>query len=333
MLDQLCATGELHWAAGPGGKLAFYLPEHTGAFAARLMAEPPTDLPDEQQAVLAALRASGADFLGGIARAARLTPPAALAALWALVWAGLVTNDTFAPLRQVLRSRRGRSAPLQSGTGRWSLLARLPLAEPDGTVPAEAYTQLLLNRYGVVTREAVQQEDGPVTWPEVLAVLKRMEMRGQVRQGYFIRDLSGAQFALPEAVERLRAARDSATGAMRLLAACDPANPYGALLPAPDGPRIARLASTYLVLEDGRPVLAIESFGKRLVPLEPLEGERLQAALGCVRELLTGPAPARAKRRIEVERWGDTPIHDSEAAPVLQGLGFERVPTKLVFYR
>jgi ATP-dependent helicase Lhr and Lhr-like helicase len=338
LLDQLCATGELHWAAIPGGKVAFYLPETVGAFGARFSGES-ASLSAEQAQVLAPLQASGADFLGGIARAAGLTPPAALEALWSLAWAGLVTNDTFAPLRQVLRAGRvsvagagrgRRPIPLQGGTGRWSLTARL--AAPVGE-QSETYARILLDRYGVVTREAVQSEDGPVTWPEVLAVLKRLEMRGQVRRGYFIRDLSGAQFALPEAVERLRAAREGEAGAMYLVAACDPANPYGAILPVPEGARLARIPSTYLVLEAGRPVLAVESFGKRLVPLEPLEGERLKAALAAVKGLLAAPAPARAKRRIEVESWGDIPIHESEAATVLQGLGFERTPTKLVLYK
>ncbi len=337
-LDNLCATGELHWAAAPGGKLAFYMPEQLGAFAARFAGAAPEAPTPEQGKVLGALRAAGADFLGGVARSAGLTPAQALEALWSLAWAGLVTNDTFAPVRQVMRagraaSKRGRPVSVQGGTGRWSLTGRL-LGQASGEPgPAEAYTRLLLQRYGVVTREAVQSEDGPVSWPEVLSVLKRMEMKGQVRQGYFIVGLSGAQFALPEAVERLRAAREPGEAGMLLLAACDPANPYGSILPAPDGARIARLPSTYLVLEAGRPVLAVESGGKRLVPLETLEGERLRQALTCVKDLLAAPAPARSQRRIEVESWGETPIHQSDVATMLQELGFERLPAKLVLYR
>jgi ATP-dependent Lhr-like helicase len=334
-LDQLCATGQLHWGALPGGKLAFYLPEAVGAFAARFSTDP-VDLTPEQERVLAALRASGADFLGGIARAAGLTPPAALEALWALAWAGLVTNDTFTPVRHAVRAgkvatKKGRPmALLQGGTGRWSLTARLAPGVAD---PAEIYTRILLDRYGVVTREAVQAEEGPVAWSEVLAVLKRMELRGQVRQGYFVSGLSGAQFALPEAVERLRKARDEKPGAMQLVAACDPANPYGSILPMPNQARIARLPSTYLVLADGRPVLVVESFGKRLVPLAELTGAELRQALAAVKGLLAAPAQARAKRRVEVETWGDRPVLQSEAAPVLQSLGFERAPTKLLLYR
>jgi ATP-dependent Lhr-like helicase len=350
-LDQLCATGELHWSAAGGGKLAFYLPEQVGAFAHRLGAVPdPAALPEEQAAVLGALGRTGADFLGGVARSAGLAPAAALEALWALAWAGLVTNDTFAPVRQVMRggasktaSRRGSGAgaPLAGGTGRWSLTARLLPPDAAALDVAAVYTQVLLERYGVVTREAVQSEDGPVPWTDVLRVLKRMELKGQVRQGYFIRDLSGAQFALPEAVERLRAARDAGPeagggeGGVRLLAACDPGNPYGSILPAPEGLR-GRPASTYLVLEHGRPVLALEAGGKRFTPLDvTLTGDpvRLGRALAGVKALLAGPRLAGSPRRIDVEAWGDTPIYESPVAEALQALGFERAPAKLVLYR
>ena len=334
-LDQMLAMGELHWAGQPGGRLAFYLPESLAAFSPRLLAPAPAELSVEQTAVLQALGATGADFLGGIARAAGLSPTVALEALWSLAWLGLVTNDTFAPVRQVMRAgkaaaRRGRPVSLQGGTGRWSLTARIlrPESAGGGPVPAEAYARVLLDRYGVVTREAVQSEDGPLTWSEVLVMLKQMEMRGQVRQGYFIRDLSGAQFALPDAVEKLRAARESAGGLFRLVAACDPGNPYGSILGAAGA---ARGSKTYLVLEDGAPVLAVESGGKRLAPLATdLDGDRLLAALGSVLGLLVGPG---APRRIEVEAWGETPIHDAPAAALLQQLGFERMPNHLVLHR
>ncbi|MFZ5815914.1 MAG: DEAD/DEAH box helicase [Bacillota bacterium] len=338
-LDQLCASGELHWAAGPGGKLALYLPEQAPLFAGRLGAPPPEGLTPEQQRVLEACRAAGADFLGGIARACGLPPAATLEVLWELTWLGLLSNDTFAPLRQELRAsraatKRGRSLPgLQGGTGRWWLTARLAAtAESTRSSGAESYARLLLDRYGVVTREAVDADGGPHTWGEVLDSLKRMEWKGQVRQGYFIAGLTGAQFARPEAVERLRQARERAEPAMRLLPAADPANPYGSILPWPGEAHPARIASSYLVLEAGHPVLAVESFGRRLTPLAELTGEQLHRALATLPALLRAPAPVRSLRRIEVEQWGDQPVQASPAAPVLAALGFERAPRKLVYY-
>jgi len=332
-LDQLFVAGELHWAAGLGGKLALYTPERLG-----LLQVTAATLTPDQTRVLAALQAAGADFLGGVARAAGLTPPQTLEKLLELTWLGLVTNDTLAPVRQSLRAgrvsaRRGRPVGVQGGTGRWSLTVRLlPAAALAPEALAETYAQLLLDRYGVVTRETVQADERPETWSTVLTVLKRMELRGQVRQGYFIRDLSGAQFALPEVVDRLRLARAGACGSMRLVASCDPANPYGSVLPPPGGFRLTRLPSTHLVMEDGRPVLAVEGFGRRLAALEALDGDRLRSALGCIKALLGTPAPARSMRRIEVETWGDEPVHGSPVEPVLRSLGFERTPGKLVLY-
>ncbi|MFZ5824622.1 MAG: DEAD/DEAH box helicase [Bacillota bacterium] len=335
-LDQLCASGELHWAAGPGGRLAFYLPERVDLFADRLSASPSEGLTPEQSRVLEACRAAGADFLGAIARAAGLPPAATLETLWELAWVGLVSNDTFAPLRQALRAsrattRRGRPLPnLQGGTGRWWLTARLA-GEPSAG-RAEAYARLLLDRYGVVTREAVEADGGPASWSEVLDALKRMEWKGHVRRGYFINGLTGAQFARPDAVDRLRQARDRSEGPMRLLPVTDPANPYGAILPWPDQGRLSRLPSNYLVLAGGHPVLAVESYGRRLTPLVPLEGERLRQALATLPDLLKGPAPVRSLRRIEVLEWGEEPVQQSQAAEALAAAGFERAPRKLVYY-
>ncbi|MBP2018778.1 ATP-dependent Lhr-like helicase [Symbiobacterium terraclitae] len=347
-LDQLLASGELHWVGAPGGRLAFYLPEQAGLLAGQLAAPAPDALTPEQAQVLAACRSAGAEFLGGIARRAGLSPSAALEALWDLVWMGLVTNDTFAPVREVLRSARtaasrGRSAPvLRGGTGRWwltSSLAERMVAGPDGPAAAgmpagraAAYAELLLERYGVVTREAVAADEGSVPWGEVLAQLRRMEWRGQVRQGYFVAGLSGVQFARADAVERLRQAREQASASPLLLPAADPANPYGSVLPWPGETRLARLSSNYVVVAAGRPVLGVEGHGRRLLPLAPLEGDALREALAALPDLLRAPAHARAVRRIEVRQWEDAPVQQSPAAEPLRALGFEPTPRGLVYY-
>lgn len=204
-----------------------------------------------------------------------------------------------------------------------------PATPPSGS---GCHGETLLDRYGIVTREAVEADGGPVTWSEVLDTLKRMEWKGHVRQGYFIGGLTGAQFARPDAVERLRQARERADGPMRILAATDPANPYGAILPWPEESRLSRLPSTYVVLASGQPVLAAESYGKRLTPLVPLSGERLLQALATLPDLLKGPAPVRALRRIEVLEWGEESVQQSPAAEALAAVGFERAPRKLVYY-
>lgn len=335
-LDQLLAAGELHWAGAPGGRVAFYLPDEVPLFADRLTASPPEPLTPAQAQVLAACQSAGAAFLGHIARLAGLTPAETLEALWALVWMGLVTNDTFAPVREVLRPGRaarrpGRPAPrLRGGTGRWWPTAAL--AETGTADPAEIYARLLLDRYGVVARETVAADEGPLSWGEVLPCLRRMEWRGEVRQGYFVAGLTGVQFARADAVEQLRRARDLTGAPPLLLNAADPANPYGTVLPWPEGERLARLAANYLVMVDGRPVLGVERYGRRLVPLAPVPEEQLGPVLAVLPGLLKAPAAARPVRRIEVHQWADMPVQQSPAAGPLRALGFEPAPRGLVYY-
>lgn len=327
-LDQLCATGGLAWVQAPGGRLALYELDRIGPYSRRLQGARPDGLTPEQERVMLALERQGADFLGGIARWSGLTPPEALEALLALTRQGLVTNDTGAPLRTATGRGAKGSAAMRAGTGRWSLTSRLLPPEPGGVA---AYVQILLERYGVLTYEAVQAEDGPYSWSELLEVLKRMDLRGEVRRGYFVAGLSGYQFALPEAVERLRGARESAAsreGSIALVNLCDPANPWGALLPLPEGGRLPRLATNWLALLEGRPVLAVEGGGKRLTPLPGSEEADLAPALGALRGLLHGN-----RRRLEVQFWGEEPILAHPISATLQAIGFERTPRSLVLYR
>lgn len=338
-LDQLCATGEVRWCMRRG-KIAFALAENADLLSLRLPAEEDGGagtaapaLSECADAVLTALAVARADFLGGVARAAGLPPAATLDALLELMALGLVTNDTFAPARLLGLRGRGaatrRTSMLQGGTGRWSLTA--PADAPPAN-PAERYADILLQRYGVVTYEVWSAEDCPVSWSGIIDVLKRMESRGQLRRGWFVRELTGAQFALPAAVERLRAARDRHDGAPRLVAACDPANACGAILPAGNGERLSRVPSNYLVLVDGRPALAVEASGRRLSPLTDLAGDDLRGALACLKGLL-GPAGSAGLRRVEVEEYAGEAVGRSPAGPLLEELGFQRGPLKLVLYR
>ena len=191
---------------------------------------------------------------------------------------------------------------------------------------------MLLDRYGVVTREAVAADDGPAPWGEVLQQLRRMEWRGEVRQGYFVAGLTGVQFARADAVERLRGARGR-TGAPPLLVnACDPANPYGTVLPWPEGERLARVPSNYLVLANGRPVLGVEGHGSRLIPLVPLKEDRLAEALAASdrpAEGTRGGPPAAADRGTPVGRHAGA---EESRRRAVRALGFEPSPRGLVYY-
>jgi ATP-dependent Lhr-like helicase len=256
MLDELTASGEILWSGGgalPGndGWVSLHLAES----APLTLAEPAGDETTElQREILASLAGGGAYFFRQLATAVKSTDDRELlGALWELVWGGLITNDTFAPLRSYLggpvrpravtrsRSYRGRmraSLPAQSGppsaAGRWSLL---PLAEPDATVRALATAEQLLERHGVVTRGAVASEGVRGGFALVYKVLRSFEESGRARRGYFIEGLGAAQFATGATVDRLRSFTSEPDSNAPLtavtLAATDPANPYGAALPWP----------------------------------------------------------------------------------------------------
>jgi ATP-dependent Lhr-like helicase len=264
LLDDLLASGEVVWlgrgALGPkDGRVSLYLRDQVPLLAWEDENEPPTS--KAHDSILEHLSSRGASFFrelysvtgGG-------DPQAVLDALWDLVWAGVITNDTLAPLRGFLwgrarsRSRRPvavRSATPPSGTGRWYLTADLMAADPAAEERAMARAEVLLDRYGIVTRDAVLGEGLPGGFSGLYPVLAEMENAGRLRRGYFIEGRGGAQFGLPGAIDRLRS---RAPTGLTVLAATDPANPYGTVLPWPEHSqgRPARNAGAYVALVDGR---------------------------------------------------------------------------------
>ena len=276
MLDDLLASGEVVWIGrGPvgtrDGRVSLYLREQVP-----LLHEYGANEPVEG-AVHDALRAHlgdrGASFFRDLyGAAAGGDPDRVLDALWDLVWAGELTNDTLAPLRALSwgkarrPGRRGKlpSATPPAGSGRWYLVSDLH----DGTRPlteerARAQADQLLDRYGIVTRDAVLAEGIPGGFSGLYPVFAAMEDTGRVRRGYFIEGLGGAQFGLPGAIDRVRAT----DAGILTLPATDPANPYGALLRWPDtgSGRLARRSGSHVILAEGRLLAYIERGGRTLV--------------------------------------------------------------------
>jgi ATP-dependent Lhr-like helicase len=256
-----------------------------------------------------------------------------LAALWDLVWAGEVTNDTLAPLRALLsrraRARRGKPRPgglrragPPAAAGRWSLLASLLDPTPSPTEAAHARALQLLERHGVLTREAVLAEGVPGGFAGVYGVLKAMEESGKVRRGYFVAGLGAAQFALPGAVDRLRDLREPRGGAGEpsptlALAATDPAQPYGAALPWPDSAgRPARVAGAYVVLSGGAAAAFLERGGRSLTtfPGPEEDGAWVDALVALVKDGRVG--------KLEIQRIDGQPGHGSALADRLREAGF-----------
>ena len=293
LLDELGALGEVAWV-GRGslgrddGRVVLYRPGREALRPARLadVVERPGGA--RHEAIRAHLVSRGASFYRDLhAAAGGGMDRDVLDALWDLVWAGEVTNDTFAPLRALrwkrparstARPRAGRLTALgpPEAAGRWSLVD----VDGSGGSPTErlhATALALLDRHGVLVREAVMAEGIDGGFAGVYPVLRALEDAGRIRRGYFIEGLGAAQFALAGAIDRLRAVRDPATArggaaAVHLLAAADPANPYGAAIPWPrrgddDRRPLPRAAGASVVLVDGVAALYVERGGRTLQTL------------------------------------------------------------------
>ncbi len=325
MLDQLGAMGEVVWV-GAGrlgardGRVALYDRERLTLATA---SEPPDG--EAHRAVLAALGARGASFQVELEQASGLSGEAFGDALWDLVWAGLVTNDTFAPLRSWTRGRsvqkRGRAGSVRTsrfaGGGRWSLVSARAGREPSPTERTLARALLLLDRYGVVSREAAAAEDVPGGFAALAPVFRTLEESGRVRRGYFAAGLDGRQFAAPAAIDRLRA---PASGDAVILAAADPANAYGAILPWPEGRTgFSRRSGAVVVLWRGQLAWYWEAGGKSLVAGSDLGPDELAEAMRSA-----APAVARVYRRraLRVETVDGEPARTSAMAALLLDCGF-----------
>jgi len=335
LLDQLCATGEVVWVGAGLDRVALFFREDAAVLGRPAAAAPPED--DAHDAVRAAL-SSSAEFWFDLLAASGLDSETALPALWDLVWAGEVTNDAWQPLRagrrygiprperRPRRFSRTRATGATATQGRWSLAARLFAGDQD----RRALAELLLERQGIVTRDGVRGEGIAGGYGAVYGELKALETLGLCRRGYFVEGLGGAQFALGGAVERLRELRprDDDEAEPLVLAAADPAQPYGAVLPWPkrSGARAARVAGAHVVLLGGRPALFVERGGRSMVPLQDPDPEWLRVALAA----LVDHTRRFGRKRLAVERFDGEPVAESDALPLLVEAGFLAGPRRAV---
>jgi len=414
LLDELTSAGEIVWSGAgalPGGDGWLVLAPADGA--PLLLPEPvEVSMTPLHLAVLEALGGGGALFfrmlsdrvaslLGGQLPTAQLPNDGEVAdAIWDLAWAGLLTNDTLAPLRVLLGAGQPRRAaapartvprprpggvpgrrygfgrpsmPTRTGpptvSGRWSLLPGRGAAEAAGdstdqTVRAHALALTLLDRHGVLTRGAVAAERITGGFAAVYPVLRAMEEAGQCRRGYFVEGLGGAQFALPGAVDRMRALADPA-GVPRgvwgdispprgvwgdgspqergglggssprlalVLAAADPAQPYGAALAWPERPgetasshRPGRKAGALVVLVDGSLVLYVERGGRTLLSWTDDPEQLAGSANSLAAAVRDGALGRLTVERADGERAGG----DSPLTQALEAAGFRPTPRGL----
>ncbi len=365
-LDQLCQSGEVVWLGagsigGTDGRVRLVFSDQVAT-----LLDPPTSddfIDSHHRVLLDHLESSGASFwpdLRAAVAAAGLPTESEviLAALWDLVWAGLVSNDTIAPLRALVtaglkrrssgaRSRRpdlrrlSRSGP-PAAVGRWALTASLFARPPSPTEATMARAMQLLERYGILTREMALAEGIEGGFAGVYPMLKLLEERGQVRRGYFVEGLGAAQFALAGAVDRLRSfGLDPLDGASEVggvviermpwepvpeaaddlkfvvLAATDPAQPWGAAIDWPEScGHPSRSAGAYVIAVGGRACAYLERGGRSLLTF-PAAADHP----GWVQALADLVSAARV-RRLRVEKIDGESARSSDWAANLLSVGF-----------
>jgi ATP-dependent Lhr-like helicase len=308
LLDQLCFTGRIGWgrlslpesqASRPlvpvrSSPVSLFTRENLSNWLALSSPQDSGEFSPDAALTLETLSQGGALFFAEVVRQTRLLPSRVEQALAELTGRGYVTADSFEGLRALLvpeekrapfgaaeRRRRHRTVTSVEFAGRWSLLRTLRPAdlESPGSAAArrqeaiEVFARALLRRYGIVARRLLERESWGVTWFELIRVYRRLEARGEIRGGYFVKGLSGEQFARPEAIGLLRSIRKAAgNGQLIAISGADPLNLVGILTP---GPRIPAITTHRILLRDGVPVAALKA--GQLVPLlrEPGESERV----------------------------------------------------------
>ena len=359
MLDELTAAGDIYWVGdGPIGESDGWV----RWYVADQEPHPARGEPEQyrSQEILAALAERGASFFDGLLPSGLPVPERSqyVDALWELVWAGLVAADTFAPVRSlaasgahrrpsrpVARTHRVRlagAAWTDSGrrlgrpartprmvtpttAGRWSLIQR---STPSAADRLASDIFALLDRYGVVTRGSVLTENAEGGFGAAYRALSALEEAGHCRRGYFVEGLGAAQFALTGAVDRLRTHQgEPAEPGAVVLAACDPASPYGAALPWPDreGHRPGRKAGALVVLVGGALIFYVERGGKTLLSFSEDATKLAPAAAALARSVQEG-----LLGKLTVERADGAHIFGSvRVSEALQDAGFRMTPQGL----
>lgn len=342
LLDRAIADGQVVWtghgAIGTGDGWVQLWP------ADLVLLEPDPDAPapgERAQEFLDRLAAGGAwslrELVGGLETAEDVS------ALWELVWAGRVTGDSLQAVRELARSGGGSPAlrtphrprlrrtglprpgrvPAAAGVpGRWSLVQPIP---DDAAVRRINAATVALHRHGVLTRGAVTAEPFWSSFQPAYQVLARMEDQGAVRRGHVVEGLGAAQFALPGAIDRVRATGSNPASDPVVLAACDPANPFGAALPWPPtrGHRPSRKAGALVVVRDGRLVLFVERGAHTLLGVASASADDLRAGLTAVARLVQqGRLGPTSINRVDGEEALGHPVW----GPLLEAAGFRMTP-------
>lgn len=368
ILNQSSAGGTTIWTGRGSGKIQCIFRGQGHVFLDTPNRETVSTFSAGARRVLDYVRTHGASFLTDVRAGTQLSLDALNKSIAELFWGGVITSDVYTeiqnvkPLRnvsgvpsdriEILDPRHNPATPKLMNTvrralkhvpgwsGRWSLvhLPEVMGEHMNSEERAQRQAVQLLDRYGIVAREFYRREE-LLPWALVASALQRMEMRGEIRRGYFVEGLSGMQFALPAAVEELRRLRaEGSEGAPLLVNACDPANPYGPGVPLPQTAsqseelRLARVPSNYLVFQRGMPILLIENYGMRLWTVAETTEENMNNALRIFVGVLQLPDYIRPVRSIRIEHCNGIRPVQSLLEPSLRSVGFARDRNQTMVY-
>jgi ATP-dependent Lhr-like helicase len=358
-LDDLIAAGQWTWHCqrdhdGGAESLAFIERESLAFLPPPVLDD--AGLDSGAASILELLRSRGALFAADLATHAKLPLSFVRASLWSLLRQGLVTNDQYDLLRKGEPPRDDRPPALRSQgevraflrhsrhrrenawpEGRWSLIA---WGQPDPEAAAFFPARLLLDRYGIAARELANMSGMSVPWRILYEILSRMELAGEVRRGYFVEGLSGAQFALPEAAKLLHeiALPSGAEAPILLVHSLDPANLYGSgaalelMISAVEPRTFQRRSGNWLMLKAGRPLLLIELQGKRLTAMSHATNDELAQAVARLPELLKLMPKHDVRHKLTVETWNDQPVTGTVGKELLEQAGFVRDYQAMTLY-
>ena len=346
-LDELCAAGELTWqghgsGAASSAKVALYLADHAASLSFPTETADTVDGQPMRQQILDLLGKRSGVFFEEITGHLGAFGNDVLDTLWDLAWAGVVTNDSLAPLRSLqkqsqpqrdrkrrrsARFRSRRATKLAGSEGRWSLFGQRAIpTEITNTQRQMAIATQMVDCYGVLTRELVTSRNLPGGFSSVYPILKAMEETGRVRRGYFVAGLGATQFAAPGADDRLRAKRDDqGRSKVYVMAATDPANAYGSALRWParvsDAAfRPGRTTGARVIVCDGRLVGYLNRSSQHLLTYlpdeEPLRARHRDDLIEAVVALADATTP------VFLKQIDGGPANDHPLATALQSAGF-----------
>ncbi len=349
-LDALTSSGEFVWIGKQSvgerdGRIAFYASGEASLLCEQSGKTEHTDRIHNQIRELLSLR--GASFFTAIMQHTGGFAPNVLEALWELVWAGEVMNDTIAPLRvrltpsavsmrarslshhhrMIIRGNTHSSIPLAEAGGRWFLTSSVIRDDVSLTERSTARVQQFLNKMGVLPRTAIQNFEIEGGYTSVYTVLRAMEETGHIHRGYFVEGLGASQFGIPQAIENLRAMREPNTQPqVVLLATTDPVNPYGSVIPWPDTSvdrRPQRSAGSFVIIVDGFLAAWLARGEKDLITFFDGAGDRDPREMEeVVAKVLAEQFVSRHRRPLTLEQIDSRPASQSVFGDALLAAGF-----------